>query len=96
MAKSPKKETTSSIALDMAKIFLDIQTSSFSAGVEEGKRQAQQELVARIDEQIKDLEKEKVPQSESTQEFDPFANCTDDRLEKHLEETRKIIDGDDE
>ena len=55
MAKSPKKETTSSIALDMAKIFLDIQTSSFSAGVEEGKRQAQQELVARIDEQIKDL-----------------------------------------
>ena len=96
MAKSPKKETTSNIALDMAKIFLEIQTSSFSSGVEEGKRQAQQELAARIDEKIKDLEEEKVPQSESTQEFDPFANYTDDRLEKHLEETKKLLDGDDE
>ena len=94
MARSPKKETTSNIALDMAKIFLDLQTSSFSAGVEEGKRQAQQDLAARIDEKIKDIEKEKVPQSENIQEFDPFVNYTDDRLEKHLEETKKIIDGD--
>ena len=33
MTKSPKKDTTTNIALDMAKIFLDIQTSSFSSGV---------------------------------------------------------------
>ena len=59
MAKSPKKETTTNIALDMAKIFLDIQTKSFSSGVEEGRRQAQQELAARIDEKFKNLEEEK-------------------------------------
>ena len=36
MAKSPKIETTSTIALDMAKIYLEIQTSSLKSGVEEG------------------------------------------------------------
>ncbi len=96
MAKSPKKETTTNIALDMAKIFLDIQTKSFSSGVEEGRRQAQQELAARIDEKIKDLEEEKIPQSESTQEFDPYANYTDDKLDEHIKATKKLLDGDDE
>ena len=96
MAKSPKKETTTNIALDMAKIFLEIQTSSFSSGVEEGRRQAQQELAARIDEKIKNLEEEKVPQSESTQRFDPYANYTDDKLDKHIKATKKFLDGDDE
>ena len=96
MAKSPKKETTTNIALDMAKIFLDIQTKSFSSGVEEGRRQAQQELAARIDEKIKDLEEEKIPQSESTQEFDPYANYTDDKLDEHIKTTKKLLDGDDE
>jgi hypothetical protein len=96
MAKSPKKETTTNIALDMAKIFLDIQTKSFSSGVEEGRRQAQQELAARIDEKIKDLEEEKIPQSENTQEFDPYSNYTDDKLDEHIKATKKLLDGDDE
>ena len=97
MAKSPKKETTTNIALDMAKIFLEIQTSSFSSGVEEGKRQAQQEFAAKIDEKIKELEETpEIPQSESTQEFDPYANYTDDKLDEHIKATKELLDGDDE
>lgn len=92
MTKSPKKDTTTNIALDMAKIFLDIQTSSFSSGVKEGRRQAQQELAAKIDEKIKELKE--IPQSETTQEFDPYANYTDDRLDEHIKATKEFLDGD--
>ena len=103
MAKSPKKETTTNIALDMAKIFLDIQTSSFNSGLLEGRRQASQELTDKINKKIKDLEEVKdlgeipdIPQSESTQDFDPYANYTDDKLDKQIKDTEKLMNGDDE